>query len=68
MRKNKNFSLKMQGIQKTVFKFEAITKVGDDILSILKVFHLTVTSRRLIFIIGEFYSQKVLCLTLVSKA
>ena len=68
MRKNKNFSLKMQGTQKTVFKFEARTKVGDDILSILKVFHLTVTSRRLIFIIGEFYFQKVLCLTLVSKA
>lgn len=56
MRKNKNFSLKTQGTRKTVFNFEGRTKVGDDILSILKVFHLTVTSRRLIFIIGEFYS------------
>ena len=57
MRKNKNFSLKMQGIQKTVFKFEAITKVGDDILSILKVFHLTVTSRRHIYYWGILFSK-----------
>ena len=48
----------MQGTWKTVFKLEARTKVGDDILSILKVFHLTVTSRRLILIIGEFYFPK----------
>ena len=57
----------MQGTWKTVFKLEARTKVGGDILSILKVFHLTVTSRRLILIIGEFYFKKKMCLTLVSK-
>ena len=47
----------MQGTQKTVFKFEAITKVGDDILSILKVFHLTVTSRRHIYYWGILFSK-----------
>ena len=47
----------MQAIQKTVFKFEAITKVGDDILSILKVFHLTVTSRRHIYYWGILFSK-----------
>lgn len=47
----------MQGTQKTAFKFEARTKVGDDILSILKVFHLTVMSRRHL-LLGNFIFKK----------